>query len=240
MAHGGETAAILLAAGRSRRMGGADKIWACLGGRPLLAAPLARLAAVPEIGAIAVAAPPERHADVAALAADLPGGGAAVRCVAGGPRRRDSVAAGLRALPDARWVLVHDAARPLASPALAARVLAAARETGAAVPGLPVPDTIKRVGADGLVRGTPDRASLRAIQTPQAFGGALLRRAHAGASGDAPDDAWLVERLGAPVRVVEGEARAFKVTTAADLARLRALLAAGDAEGGADGERGRR
>ena len=234
MAREDGTAAILLAAGRSRRMGGEDKVWAGLGGRPLLAAPLARLATAPEIGAIAVVAPPGRHEAVAALAAELGLGGGArpeARLAAGGERRRDSVAAGLRALPDARWVLVHDAARPLAGPALAARVLAAARETGAAVPGLPVADTIKEVGDDGLVRGTPDRASLRAIQTPQAFDAALLRRAHAEVEGDAPDDAWLVERLGAPVRVVEGDPLAFKVTTAADLARLRALLA-GDAEGG--------
>ena len=244
MAHEDATAAILLAAGRSRRMGGDDKIWADLGGRPLLAAALARLAAVPGLAAVAVVAPPERHADTAALAADLGLGEGArpeARLAAGGERRRDSVAAGLRALPEARWVLVHDAARPLAGPALAARVLAAARETGAAVPGLPVADTIKEVGADGLVRGTPDRASLRAVQTPQAFAAALLRRAHAEVEGDAPDDAWLVERLGAPVRVVEGDPLAFKVTTADDLARLRAVVAAGDERGGetADAAAGR-
>ena len=235
------TAAILLAAGRSRRMGSEDKLWADLGGRPLLAAALARLAAVPGLAAVAVAAPPERREDVVALATGLglgSGAGAGVCVAAGGERRRDSVAAGLRALagavPQARWVLVHDAARPLASPALAARVLAAAREDGAAVPGLPVADTVKEVGAGGLVRGTPDRASLRAIQTPQAFAADLLRRAHAEVEGDAPDDAWLVERLGAPVRVVEGDPLAFKVTTADDLARLRAIVAAGG-ERGADG-----
>ena len=242
----GGTAAILLAAGRSRRMGGEDKLWADLGGRPLLAAALARLAAVHGLAAVAVVAPPERHEDVAALAADLglgpstgAGAGTGVYAVAGGKRRRDSAAAGLRALagaaPQALWVLVHDAARPLASPALAARVLAAAREDGAAVPGLPVADTVKEVGADGLVRGTPDRASLRAIQTPQAFAADLLRRAHAEVEGDAPDDAWLVERLGAPVRVVEGDPLAFKVTTAGDLARLRAIVAAGGERGAGGG-----
>ncbi len=236
----GGTAAILLAAGRSRRMDGEDKLWADLGGRPLLAAALARLAAVPGLAAVAVAAPPERREDVAVLAAGLGLGAGAVACVvAGGERRRDSVAAGLRALagaaPRARWVLVHDAARPLAGPALAARVLAAAREAGAAVPGLPVADTVKEVGDGGLVRRTPDRASLRAIQTPQAFAADLLRRAHAEVEGDAPDDAWLVERLGAPVRVVEGDPLAFKVTTADDLARLRAIVAAGGERGAGGG-----
>lgn len=222
------TGAILLAAGVSRRMGGVDKVWADVCGRPLLALSLERLAAVDGIAEIVVVAPGARHIDIGELAfvlgvsPRLP-----LRCVDGGERRRDSVAAGLAALPDARWVLVHDSARPLASSALASRALEAAGETGAAVPGLPVADTIKRVDGEGLVRETPDRASLRAIQTPQAFDADLLRRAHATIEGDATDDAALVEQLGAPVRVIEGEAQAFKVTTAEDLERLRALLGDG-------------
>ncbi len=228
MAH--HAAAILVAAGVSRRMGGVDKVWAEVCGRALLALPLQRLAAVEEIEEIVVVAPGARHIDIGELAFGL---GVSprlpLRCVEGGERRRDSVAAGLAALPDARWVLVHDSARPLASSALAARALAAAREAGAAVPGLPVADTIKRVDGEGLVRETPDRASLRAIQTPQAFDADLLRRAHATIEGDATDDAALVEQLGAPVRVIEGEQQAFKVTTAEDLDRLRALIGDGGA-----------
>ncbi len=227
MAH--HAGAILLAAGVSRRMGGVDKVWAEVRGRPLLALPLERLAAVEEIEELVVVAPGARHIDIGELAFAL---GVSprlpLRCVEGGERRRDSVAAGLAALPDAHWVLVHDAARPLAGSALASRALAAAREAGAAVPGLPVADTIKRVDGDGLVLETPDRASLRAIQTPQAFDAALLRRAHAEIEGDATDDAALVEQLGAPVRVIEGEPRAFKVTTAEDLERLRALIGDGE------------
>ncbi len=228
MAH--HTAAILLAAGVSRRMGGTDKVWAEICGRPLLALPLERLGAVEEVEEIVVVAPGSRHIEIGELAFGL---GVSprtmLRCVEGGERRRDSVAAGLAALPDARWVLVHDSARPLASSALASRALAAAREHGAAVPGLPVADTIKRVDAEGLVRETPERASLRAIQTPQAFDAALLRRAHAAIGGDATDDAGLVEQLGAPVRVIEGEPQAFKVTAAEDLERLRAHLVDGEA-----------
>ena len=224
------TGAILLAAGVSRRMGGVDKVWADVCGRPLLALSLERLAAVDGIEEIVVVAPGARHIEIGELAFGL---GVSpklpLRCVDGGERRRDSVAAGLAALPDARWVLVHDSARPLASSTLASRALEAARETGAAVPGLPVADTIKRIDAEGLVRETPDRASLRAIQTPQAFDADLLRRAHATIEGDATDDAALVEQLGAPVRVIEGEAQAFKVTTAEDLERLRALLGGGTA-----------
>lgn len=222
------TAAILLAAGASQRMRGIDKVWAELCGRPLLTLPLQRLAAVEAIEEIVVVAPGARHIEIGELAFGL---GVSpklpLRCVEGGARRRDSVGAGLAALPDARWVLVHDSARPLASSELASRALAAARETGAAVPGLPVADTIKRVDGDGLVRETPDRASLRAIQTPQAFDADLLRRAHAEIKGDATDDAALVEQLGAQVRVIEGEPQAFKVTTAEDLERLRALLPGG-------------
>ena len=222
------TGAILLAAGVSRRMGGVDKVWADVRGRPLLALALERLAAVDGIEEIVVVAPGVRHIEIGELAFGLGvSPGTPLRCVDGGDRRRDSVAAGLAALPDARWVLVHDSARPLASSALASRALEAARETGAAVPGLPVADTIKRVDGEGLVRETPERASLRAIQTPQAFDAGLLRRAHATIEGDATDDAALVEQLGAPVRVVEGEPQAFKVTTAEDLERLRLLLADG-------------
>ena len=237
----GETVAVLVAAGSSRRMGGVDKLWAELGGRPLLAWPLEMLAGLDEVDVVVVVAPAERHREVAALASGI-GGVAQVRCVAGGARRRESVAAGLAAAPEAAWYVVHDAARPLASAELARRVLAAARERGdhgAAVPGLAVADTVKAVEADGRVRETLERASLRAVQTPQAFAGALLRRAHAelgaeergteGAGALSPeqalDDAQLVERLGEAVWVVEGEPGALKVTTAEDLERVRVLAA---------------
>ena len=233
----GATVAILLAAGSSRRVGGVDKLWADLGGHPLLAWPLERLANLEEVDGVVVVAPGERHAEIATLAAGLH---TPVRCVEGGPERRDSVAAGIGEAPEAAWYFVHDAARPLASAELARRVLAAAQEhsasidagirRGAAVPGLPPTDTIKAVDAEGRVRETLHRSSLRAIQTPQAFAGPLLRRAHREVEGDASDDAVLVERLGEPVWVVEGEPEALKVTTAEDLARVR-RLAAGQGRG---------
>jgi len=140
--------------------------------------------------------------------------------VAGGLTRSDSVRAGLEAVPDAAAVIVvHDAARPLASPALFAAVVAALDADGVdgAVPGLPVTDTVKRVRG-GEVVATLDRAELVAVQTPQAFRADILRKAHA--SGlDATDDAALVELAGGRVVIVPGEPTNVKITTSADLDR---------------------
>jgi len=146
--------------------------------------------------------------------------------VAGGETRAASVRAGLAVVPaDAEVVLVHDAVRPLATPALAARVLAAV-ENGAdgAVPAVPVVDTLKRVDGPKVV-ATVDRSDLVGVQTPQGFRADVLRRAHAG-GGDATDDAGLVEAAGGTVVVVEGERENLKVTWPEDLAVAEALLAA--------------
>lgn len=220
----GTTVAILLAAGASTRMAGEDKLWADLGGAPLIGAALRTLAGVEELDAVVVVAPATRHAELYRLGTSL---GRQVTCVEGGPRRRDSVRAGIAAAPGAAWYAVHDGARPLASALLVRRVLEAVRTRGAVVPGLAVADTIKRVDGLGVVIETLPRAELRAIQTPQAFAGDLLRRAHSLDDVDATDDAVLVERLGAPVHVVDGEATNLKVTTSDDLERVRALLARG-------------
>lgn len=145
--------------------------------------------------------------------------------VAGGTERSDSVRAGLAAAPNAEFFLVHDAARALTPPALFTSVVQAlAGGARAVVPGLPVTDTLKRVDADGMVLGTPERSELRAVQTPQGFTAQVLRRAHSG-GGDATDDAGLVEQLGIGVHVVPGDAMAFKVTTQFDLAMARMLVA---------------
>ncbi|MFT3716795.1 MAG: 2-C-methyl-D-erythritol 4-phosphate cytidylyltransferase [Gordonia sp. (in: high G+C Gram-positive bacteria)] len=154
-----------------------------------------------------------------------------VTVVAGGAERSDSVRAGLAAAdPAADLILVHDAARALTPPSLFGDVVAALRSGApAVVPGLPVADTLKRVDDAGLVRATPDRSELRAVQTPQGFTAALLRRAHAGA-GDATDDAGLVESLGVDVRVVPGDEMAFKITTPFDLTVAQRLCAAGEAD----------
>jgi 2-C-methyl-D-erythritol 4-phosphate cytidylyltransferase len=146
--------------------------------------------------------------------------------VTGGASRSESVRAGLAAVPEAAGVVVvHDAARPLASPALFRAVIAAvAAGADGAVPGVPVSDTVKRVGADGAVNGTVDRDGLVAVQTPQAFRAATLRAVHA-AGGEASDDAALVEAAGGRIVVVPGEPTNLKVTNPADTAVAEALLA---------------
>ncbi|MGO3327013.1 2-C-methyl-D-erythritol 4-phosphate cytidylyltransferase [Gordonia sp. (in: high G+C Gram-positive bacteria)] len=145
------------------------------------------------------------------------------RIVVGGAQRSDSVRAAL-AVTDAVLILVHDAARALTPPSLFADVVAELSEgTPAVVPGTSVADTLKRVDAAAGVIDTVDRDMLRAIQTPQGFRAEVLRGAHAGA-GDATDDAGLVEAAGFAVKVIPGDAMAFKVTTPFDL-RLARLLA---------------
>jgi 2-C-methyl-D-erythritol 4-phosphate cytidylyltransferase len=147
--------------------------------------------------------------------------------VAGGSTRSESVRAGLAAVPpEADVICVHDAARPLASHDLFRRVIDAVSGpdgADAAVPGVPVSDTIKVIDEDGVVRHTPDRASLVAVQTPQAFRAAVLRSAHA-QEGEGTDDAALVEALGGRVVVVPGEPANRKITEAADLEWARRQL----------------
>ncbi len=151
---------------------------------------------------------------------------ATVVVVTGGATRSASTRAGLGAVDDgAEIVVVHDAARPLASPHLYAAVVAAVRAgADAAVPAIAVSDTLKRVDGD-LVIGTVARDGLVAVQTPQAFAAAVLRRAHGDARDDT-DDAALVEAMGGRVVVVPGEARNLKITVAADLENAAALLEA--------------
>ena len=147
----------------------------------------------------------------------------------GGGTRADSVRCGLGAVPaEAAVIVVHDAARPLASPALFAAVIAAVTGGGAdgAVPGVPPSDTIKTVDESGTVTGTLDRERLVAVQTPQAFRAGVLRRAHAGAPvAGATDDAMLVEAMGGTVRVVPGEPGNLKITDPDDLGAAERLLA---------------
>ncbi len=149
------------------------------------------------------------------------------RAVPGGATRSESVRAGLAAVPaSATIICVHDAARPLADTALYERVIGAvAAGADAAVPGIAVADTIKVIDGDGRVVATPDRASLVAVQTPQAFRADVLRRAHEG-DGDATDDATLVEAAGGRVVVVAGDARNRKITVPDDLVWARAEIRA--------------
>jgi len=205
-----------VAGGSGSRFGG-PKQFAELRGRTLMDWSLAAARAVAD-GVVLVV-----PADAVADARLAPCAAAADAVVAGGPRRADSVRAGLAAVPEeAAVIVVHDGARPLATPALFAAVVAAVADgADAAVPGLAVADTLKRVEED-VVRATEPRQGLVAVQTPQAFRAEVLRRAHA-AGDDATDDAALVEALGATVRVVPGERRNLKVTDRLDLEVADAL-----------------
>jgi 2-C-methyl-D-erythritol 4-phosphate cytidylyltransferase / 2-C-methyl-D-erythritol 2,4-cyclodiphosphate synthase len=218
-------------------MGGVDKLAHVVGGRPLLAWSIEALAAVDEVERIVVVVPAERLA--ATRAAPWLDERVAV-VVAGGARRHESVAAGLAALEtldhggdesaDDRVVLVHDGARPAPAPELIRAVLAATAEHGAAIPALPIADTIKRIEG-GTVAETIDRRSLASAQTPQGARRGILRAAferYPAAGPDAwTDEAALLEACRIPVHAVPGDPRNFKVTTPTDLDRIEAVLLGG-------------
>jgi 2-C-methyl-D-erythritol 4-phosphate cytidylyltransferase len=212
--------AILVAAGRGERLGlDRPKAFAKLGDEPLIAESLRRLEASPWVDRIVLVAPPGWE-EPAILVAEEEGCGKVHACVTGGETRSDSVRAGLAEVPaDALVVLVHDAARPLVSNEVIERVLAPLSEGwDGAVPGLPVGDTLKRIGPDGGVEETVSRDGLWVVQTPQAFAADRFR--HALASNtllQATDCAGLVEAVGGRVKVVEGDPHLLKVTSEADL-----------------------
>lgn len=228
-------AALVLAAGRGERIGAAQpKAFLSIAGRPIVLHAIEALAACDAVDAIVPVLP----APLLERARDWNASARARRklapAVAGGAERQDSMRAGLAALPaSVELVAVHDAARALVRAADVARVVEAARRTGAALLAVPVRDTLKRV-RDARVVATEPRESLWAAQTPQVFRAALLREALAKAEAEGfrgTDDAQLVERLGAPIEIVEGDPGNVKITWAADLAWAESALAAreGDA-----------
>jgi 2-C-methyl-D-erythritol 4-phosphate cytidylyltransferase len=215
--------ALIVAAGRGERLGSdRPKALVTLGGRPMLEWSVATLRSVPEIEWIVVALPPEA----------LDAAPAGTVAVAGGAVRSQSVREALRATRGGDPVVVHDAARPLAPAALFEQALAQLERSGveAVIAAAPVSDTIKEVGDDGrTVQRTLERARLWAVQTPQVFRRAALERVFRDASDEllaaATDDAWLIERAGGTVEVVESGARNLKVTTRTDLKLAELLLA---------------
>jgi 2-C-methyl-D-erythritol 4-phosphate cytidylyltransferase len=212
----GDVAVLVPAAGLGVRLGpGGPKALRELGGEPLLVHAVRRLCAAASIGQVVVSAPADSLDAVRALLEPI----APVVVVAGGASRQLSVAAALAAAdPALDIVLVHDAARALAPPALIERVAAAVRAgSPAVIPVLPVIDTIKQVDAAGRVLGTVDRAVLRAVQTPQGFRRDVLVAAHAAAVDEHTDDAGLAEKIGVPVQTVPGDEAALKITRPADL-----------------------
>jgi len=229
------TVALIVAAGRGERFGGTrPKAFVELAGRPLVQWSIDALCALEEVTQIVVALPPGgRLPDASPTAAATE-----IAAVEGAEARSGSVARALAAAGDTATVLVHDAARPLLTPALAASVTDALRadpRADAAIAAAPVTDTIKRVDDALAVRETLDRAGLWAVQTPQVFRRAALERAlevSADVLAQATDDAWLVERAGGRVVVVETGAENIKITTPLDL-RIAELVLAARAPAGA-------
>ncbi len=221
-------AAVVVAAGRGRRLAAPDKVLLPLAGQPMLAWSLAAIEATPQIGTVVVVAGEHTIAAVEALV-QARGFHKVAAIVPGGERRQDSVAAGLAALPArTEVVLIHDGARPLADEDLFRRCAEAAAATGAVIAAMPVADTLKRVtDADGVISGTVDRSGLWAAQTPQAFRLDVLRQAFAtNAGADVTDEALLCEAAGIPVRVVPSSSANLKVTHPEDVAVADALLRA--------------
>jgi 2-C-methyl-D-erythritol 4-phosphate cytidylyltransferase/2-C-methyl-D-erythritol 2,4-cyclodiphosphate synthase len=214
-------AAIIAAAGSGERFGASiPKALIQLGDRTLLEHSISALSSVAD--QIVVTAPAGYEDQIRELV------GTEVTVVTGGATRSESVRLGLAAITSADLVLVHDAARALASRELAARVVASLNAGDVAViPALTEVDTVKVIDAQGYVTSTPDRASLRRVQTPQGFAYSVLKSAHETAK-DATDDAALVADAGHKVRVIDGEERALKITTPSDLAT--ALQFMGDAQ----------
>lgn len=238
------TAVVIPAAGRGVRLGpGTPKALRALSGTPMLVHAVRAMAVARTVSLVVVVAPPDGEAPVRRLLDEFPlaGDRTEVVVVTGGETRQESVRLGLQAVPeDVTTVLVHDAARPLVPVETVDAVIAAVREGArAVVPALPLADTVKQVeprtgaaaGEPEPVVGTPERALLRAVQTPQGFDRSTLvaaheRFAHAALAGEgATDCAGLVERLGVQVVVVRGHEEAFKVTRPLDLVLAEAVLA---------------
>ncbi|MGE4372850.1 MAG: bifunctional 2-C-methyl-D-erythritol 4-phosphate cytidylyltransferase/2-C-methyl-D-erythritol 2,4-cyclodiphosphate synthase [Xanthobacter sp.] len=217
--------AIIVAAGRGTRAGGElPKQYQKMGGEPILRHTLRLFATFPGIRAVL----PVIHPDDAALFAQTAVGLEKILpAVGGGATRQESVHAGLKALAadPPEMVLVHDAARPFATPALLARAIRAAEAHGAAIPVLSVTDTIKRVNAEGRVIATLQRDALCTVQTPQSFHYNLLLSAHEAAAQagthNLTDDAAVMEWAGQPVFIFEGEAANMKLTSVEDMEKAR-------------------
>jgi 2-C-methyl-D-erythritol 4-phosphate cytidylyltransferase len=223
--HSGSACGIIVAAGRSERMGGIDKAFAELMGRPLLAWTLGAYKRCAAIDDVIVVAGEDSLERVRGFVREWRFHEKVTAVVPGGATRQESVRAGLEAADGAAIVSVHDGARPLVTPEIIEEGVVLAREAGAALCGVPSRDTVKEVGGQPpVVVSTPARDGLWLAQTPQTFERALLLQAHRAASGTATDDAALVEALGHAVRVYEGSPSNIKVTTPDDLIVVEALL----------------
>jgi 2-C-methyl-D-erythritol 4-phosphate cytidylyltransferase len=222
-------AALIPAAGRGRRMGGqSPKAFLPLGGIPILARTLKKFEGCTKVDEI-IPLVPEREVSFCIEKIVRPWGLKKVsRVLAGGSERQDSVYSGLKAIAGkADLVMIHDGVRPFVPPDLIERAITEAERWKAVVAAIPVPDTIKEVSGQGKIQRTLDRSRLWIIQTPQTFECQLITRAHERAREEGfegTDDAALVERMGVPVRVIQGSRFNLKITTPEDLVLGEFLL----------------
>ena len=216
--------AVIVAAGNASRMGGIDKVMAQLKGEPMIVRTVRTFQDCDAISEIVIVTRPDLIVSISQLCREMP---KVKAVVAGGKSRQESVNLGLNALSDqVKLAAIQDGARPLITWQVIDRVVRAAHTHGAAIPCVPVKDTIK-VGNGGIVKETPDRATLQAVQTPQVFDFDLLRGALKKAKEDGAavtDDCSAVERLGMSIKIVEGDERNIKVTTPMDLKIAKLLL----------------
>lgn len=222
------SAAVIVAAGSSRRMEGRDKLWIPLVGRITLARTIDVFEASPIIETIVLVVNTERISEATSLC-QQEGWHKIASIVAGGNRRQDSVRIGLDTLsiiaPATRWVMIHDGARPLVTPDILEAGLKAAQEYQAVVAAVPVKDTIKQV-QQGCIQSTLDRSQLWAVQTPQVFSFPLIHDAHHSplAQKEVTDDAVLLEELGKTVAIFPGSYANIKITTQNDLLIAETLI----------------
>ena len=216
--------AVIVAAGTASRMGGIDKVMAELAGEPMIKRTVRTFQECDALSEIVIVTRPELIVPITNLTAGME---KVTAVVAGGKSRQESVGLGLNALSDkVKLAAIHDGARPLITWQVIDRTVRAANTYGAAAPAIPVKDTIKVVEGR-VVKNTPDRSTLFAVQTPQVFDYDLLRGALKKAEQDGAqvtDDCSAVELMGFSVKIVEGDERNIKVTTPMDLKIAEMLL----------------
>jgi len=223
MYRGEKVAAIIVAAGESRRMNGQNKLLMMLAGKPILTYVLEIFIRSPLIDQVIVSINKTESEQLLNLINSFKQNDKILTCV-GGPRRQDSVAAALALVDGCNWVIIHDGARPMVTQNLIEEGLAAAEETGAAIAAVPVIDTIKLVGKNHLVERTLPRDQLWSVQTPQVFRYNLILQAHRCVSHDVTDDAMMIEEIGESIKVFHGSYSNIKITTPEDLIIAECLI----------------
>lgn len=213
---------MIVAAGSSQRMGGIDKVFAQLAGKPVLVRVVDTFQNCSRVDEIVIVLGEQNIEKGRKLVTEQGWSKVSDVCL-GGKWRQDSVRSGLSRLHDCQWVVIYDGVRPLVTEELIEQGLEAAKETGAAVAAIPVTDTIKVAGDDRIVCGTPPRRNLWSVQTPQVFRCDIIAEAYRQAEEEVTDDAMLVEQMGYKVKLYPGSSQNIKITTPDDLALAELL-----------------